>query len=91
MRLRRDDVDSVANGSYSCSHGAGGVLQEKGLAFEQRLLIHPDNICAQRYAAGRRRSSGIDEHFATAEVDFVFERHRDALRRVSELSDRHRR
>ena len=73
-------VNAVADAAHGGADGARGVLGEIRAAGDERLLVHPDDHGAEGAAGlGFGFSFGY-KHFASAEVDFVFELDGDAAR-----------
>ena len=75
------DVDAGAKFDDGGADGLAGVLEQVGGAGTQRLGMHPDDGGFEAGGLAGWRGDGGD-HVAAAEIDFVFEREDDGLRRM---------
>src|SRR5215472_16035425 len=63
----------MTDGAYRRTDNARGVLEEIALAGDERLLTHPDQHCSEGVALQGRLALCIDQHFASTEIDLIFQ------------------
>src|SRR5215469_5823723 len=67
----------MTDGAYGRTDDARSVLEEIALTGDERLLTHPDQRCSEGVALEGRFTLCIDQHFASTEIDLIFQSYGD--------------
>ena len=82
LAVERVDVDLITERADGAGSEFAGLLEPVGFARNHRLFRHPDDGRLE-LLLNPRHVAGAHDHNATADVNFIFERQRDGLRRKS--------